>query len=90
MVGRSGNDDTVLLKWPPRSPDLTSRDFFFWGYVKGLVYVPPLLTNVVELKQSISSAIETVTENMLQRVWDELGNRLHVFRVAGGAHIENL
>ena len=55
-----------VLKWPPRSPDLTPCDFFLWGYVKGLVYVPPLPTNVVELKQRISSALETVTEDMLQ------------------------
>ena len=32
----------VLLKWPPRSPDLTPCDFFLWVYVKGLVYVYPL------------------------------------------------
>ena len=79
-----------VLKWPPHSPNLTPCDFFLWGYVKGLVYVPPLPTNVVELKQRISSALETVTEDMLQRVWDELGCRLDVCRVAGGAHIENL
>ena len=89
-IGRAGNDDSVLLKWPPRSPDLTPCDFFLWGYVKGLVYIPPLPTNVVELKQRISSALETVTEDMVQRVWDELGYRLDVCRVAGGAHIENL
>ena len=62
---------------------LDSLRFFSWGYVKGLVYVPPLPTNVVELKQRISSALETVTEDMLQRVWDELGYRLDVCRVAG-------
>ena len=67
------NDDRFLLKWPPQSPDLTPGDFFLWGYVKGLVYVPPLPTNVVELKQRTSSMLETVTEDMLQRVWDELG-----------------
>ena len=27
-------------------------DFFLWGYVKGLVYVPPLLASLLELKQS--------------------------------------
>ena len=88
-IGHAENDDKVLLKWPPRSPDLTPRDFL-WGYVKGLVYVPPLLTNVVELKQRISSALETTTEDMRQQVWDELGYRLDVCRVAGGAHIEKL
>ena len=89
-IGRAGNDDSVLLKWPRRSPDLTPCDFFLWGYVKGLVYVPPLPTSVVELKQRIFSALETVTEDMLQRVWDELGYRPDVCHVAGGAHIENL
>ena len=41
-IGRAGNDDSVLLKWPTRSPDFTPCDFFLWGYVKDLVYVPPL------------------------------------------------
>ena len=75
----------------PRSPDLTPSDFFLQGYVEGLVYVPLLRTNVVELKQRISSALETVTEDMLQQVWDQLGYRLvDVCRVAGEAHIENM
>ena len=25
--------------WPPRSPDLTSPDFFLWRYLKSKVYV---------------------------------------------------
>ena len=60
------NDDRVLLKWTLQSPDLTTCDFFRWGYVKGLVYVPPVPTNVVELKPRISSELETDTEDMLQ------------------------
>ena len=28
-IGRGGP-----ISWPPRSPDLTPLDFFFWGYVK--------------------------------------------------------
>ena len=44
----------------------------------------------MELKQRIFSALETVTEDTLQRVWDELGYRLDLCRVAGGAHIENV
>ena len=86
----AGNDDRVLLKWPPRSPDLTPCNFFIRGYVKDLVHLPPLPTNVVELKKRISTALETVTKNTLQRVWDELGYRLDLRRVAGGAYIKNL
>ena len=81
----------LLLQHGKRLSDNQSPCDFFWrGYVKGLVYVPPLPTNIVELKQRISSALETVTKDMLQRVWDELGYRLDVSHVAGGAHIENL
>ena len=32
----------VRMRWPPRSPDLNLWDFFFWGYVKDTVFVPPL------------------------------------------------
>ncbi len=28
--------------WPPRSPDLTSLDFFLWGHLKSLVYETPV------------------------------------------------
>jgi hypothetical protein len=35
--------------WSPRSPDLTPLDLFLWGFLKGRVFVPPLLANIVEL-----------------------------------------
>ena len=79
-----------MLKWPPRSPDLTPSDFFLWGYVKTTVYVPPLPANVNEFKQRITIALETVTQDMVHRVWEELDYRLDVCRVTGGAHIEHL
>jgi hypothetical protein len=31
-----GSDGPIF--WPPRSPDITQMDFFFWGYVKERVY----------------------------------------------------
>ena len=74
----------------PRSPDLSPYDFFLWVYVKGLVFVPPLPANIEEMKQRITAALETVTKDMLQRVWHELEYRLDVCRVTGGAHIEHL
>jgi hypothetical protein len=34
------NDWTRLHQnWPPRNPDLTTCDFFLWGFLKDLVYV---------------------------------------------------
>ena len=44
-IGRTSEDDNPLLLRPPRSSDLTSCNFFSWGYIKDRVYVPPLLHN---------------------------------------------
>jgi len=33
-IGRTGKEDGALMRWPPRSPDLTLCDFFFWGFLK--------------------------------------------------------
>ncbi|GBM33855.1 hypothetical protein AVEN_175690-1 [Araneus ventricosus] len=30
------------LPWPPRSPDLSSLDYFLWGHLKSLVYATPV------------------------------------------------
>ena len=61
---------------PPRSPDATPCDFFLWGYVKDQVYVPPLPASIPELKVPIRIAIETITTDMLQTVWNELDYRV--------------
>jgi transposase len=89
-IGRATNDDSVLIRWPPRSPDLTPCDFFLWGYVKDKVYVPPLTSDLDELKQRITRAVESINVDMLHRVWNELDYRLDVCRVTRGAHIEHL
>ena len=58
--------------------------------MKGLVFVPPLPANIEEMKQRITAALETVTEDILQRVWLELEHRLGMCKVTGGAHFEHL
>ncbi|KAJ4449811.1 hypothetical protein ANN_01217 [Periplaneta americana] len=83
-IGRMGNADLALQFWPPRSPDLTVCDFFLWGYVKDAVYVPPLPMNLNELRNRLTAAVNSVTQDILQRVWDEFSYRLDVVRAAGG------
>jgi hypothetical protein len=63
---------------------------FLWGYFKDQVYVPPLPTGIPELKVRIRTAIETITANMLQRVWKEFDYHADVCRITKGAHIEQL
>ena len=42
--------DQTLMKWPPRSPDLTPLILYFWGYTKGKVYKSPFPQTMDELK----------------------------------------
>ena len=58
----------IVVKWPPRSPDLSPCDFF----PQGLCERTPLPANIEEMKQRITAALETVTKDMPQRVWHEL------------------
>ena len=87
---RGTDDDQMLFAWPPRSPDAAPCDFFLWGYVKDQVNVPPLPASIPELKVRIRTAIETITPDMLQTVWNELDNCVDVCRITKGAHIEHL
>jgi hypothetical protein len=49
----------------------------------------PLPTPLVDLKNHITTAVNSVTQDILLRVWDELIYRLDVIRAAWG-HIEKL
>jgi hypothetical protein len=74
-------------QWPPRSPDLTSLDFYVWVYVKQTVH-SETINDIEQLKQWITAAIESVTPDVLGRVWQEMEYRLDVCRATNGAYIE--
>ena len=84
------NDCRGFNNLPPRSTEATTCDFFLWGYVKDQVYAPPLPASIPELKIRIRTAIETITADMLQTVWNELDYRVDVCRITKGAHIEHM
>ena len=73
-----------------RSPDLTPCDYFLWSYVKEKVFVPSQPVSIPDLKNRITAAVETITPDLLSRVWQELDYRLDVCRVTKGAYIEHL
>ena len=68
----------VSRSWPPRWPDLTACDFFFGGFVKDSVYVPPLPMSLKELRDWITHTLQTITADMLHRVLDEFDYRMDV------------
>ena len=57
--------------WPPTSPYLTLLYFFLWGYIKDKVYVTPA-RDISDLQEHIIEAIESISEDMLQRTLQEL------------------
>ena len=87
-IGHMGNEDLAFQFWPQRSPNLTPCDFFLWGFVKYAVYVPPLPTNLNDIRNRIRAAVNSVTQDIRHQVWDEFRYRLDVIRAAGGGHIE--
>ena len=50
---------------------VTPCDYFLWGYVKDKVFVPPQPVSIPDLKNRITAAVETITPDLLSRVWQE-------------------
>ncbi|GFW40683.1 putative DD41D transposase [Trichonephila clavipes] len=55
------------VNWPPRSWDLTSLDYFLWGYVKSLVYADKPQT-LDHLEDNIRRVIADIRPQMLEKV----------------------
>jgi hypothetical protein len=58
------------------------------GFCQGQRLHPPLPKTLPELQRRISNAIENVTEDMLERVWQEWEYRLDICHFTRGTHIE--
>ncbi|KAJ4448294.1 hypothetical protein ANN_10308 [Periplaneta americana] len=61
--------------WPPRSPDLTSPDFFLWGYLKGRAYKNRPHT-LEELKRNITTEINNINVRVLKKTWLFIKNQV--------------
>lgn len=46
--------------------------FFVWGYIKDRVYVPPMSSDLPQLRQRIVEAEAAVDRDMLKHMWHEL------------------
>jgi hypothetical protein len=59
------------VPWPPRSRDLSTCDFFLWGYLKSCVYThKPRTLN--DLKEAIRQEIRPIHRQLLARVMDDI------------------
>ena len=60
---------------------------FSCGDTLRIVYAEKI-RNIQQLQERITSAIETVTRDMIQKTWQEIEFSLDVPRATNGAHIE--
>jgi len=75
--------------WPARSPDLTPVDFWFWSYVKSLVYQRPP-ANFDQLRQAITAAVHSITPDQLRNAVYHTVDRMQILIDENGNHIEQL
>ena len=83
-IGRRGT-----IEWPPRSPDLTSLDYFFWAYLKDKVY-QNRPANIEDLKNRIRVESHNIPAEAIRNSVDGFYHRLGACQVEGGGHCRHL
>lgn len=83
-IGRGGP-----VEWPPRSPDLTSLDFYLWGFLKNEVYRTRPTTKE-DMKVRIRNACNAIPRNVLLKTIMHFRKRVNLCIREGGATFEHL
>jgi hypothetical protein len=86
MEGRNGP-----AVWPPRSPDLTTADFYLWGHLKSVVYAQWCSTRD-ELWNAIEAAGTTIRNmpDVFQRTRNSWRNRAQLRADCNGGPFQHL
>jgi len=85
-IGTQGS--TIL--WPPRSPDMTVLDFYFWGYLKNEVYKEES-NNINDLKSRITEICKKIPASILKKATtSEVIKRLALCLDVDGHHFEHI
>jgi hypothetical protein len=74
--------------WPPRSPDLTSADYFLWGYLKERVYKNKPLT-IQDLRANITTETNIINTGMLTHVSENTVKRAQICLKEEGGHFQH-
>lgn len=85
-IGRGGT-----IAWPPRSPDLTPLDFFFWGTMKQKVYHEVSNTREELISKIIATGnVIRQDQEMIRRSTQHVSIRATACLQNGGGHFEQL
>ncbi|KAJ4439952.1 hypothetical protein ANN_08083 [Periplaneta americana] len=52
------------MRWPARSPDLTSLDFYLWGHLRAVVYATPV-NDAEELLQRVENVYQLIRDDKM-------------------------
>ena len=77
------------FEWPPRTPDLTAPDIWFWGYLKDKVYVNKPRT-IQELKANIRQEILSLQPPMLRIVMENSLERARLCEAENGGYLRDI
>jgi len=75
------------IEWPSRSPDLTTCDFFLWGYLKSKVYQDNPPRTIEALKERIRQEVVQIPLAMLRKVMSQFEVRLEECVRLNGRHL---
>ncbi|PSN54229.1 hypothetical protein C0J52_09258, partial [Blattella germanica] len=73
--------------WAPSSPDLTSLEFFAWGYIKSLVYRTKV-RDLANLTNRIREAVDSITPGKFAKVFRYASERWQLCFEMEGGHVE--
>ena len=77
------------VNWPLHSPDLTSPDFFLWGYLKERVFINKPRTLEV-LKENIRQEIREIQPPILEAVMENLIERAQLYGEENEHHLKDV
>ena len=77
------------LLWPPRSPDLSMRNFYLWGFLKSRIYAEKSRT-LGELNAAIRENIQVIDEETLVKVEANFRKRLQICAGENGHHLSDI
>ena len=74
---------------PPCSPDLSSCDFFLWGYLKGNVYVDKP-RDIPQLQNAIEKELRAIPRRMCEQVMTNFSRSLNECVKNKGRHLNDV
>lgn len=85
-IGRRGPTE-----WPPRSPDLTAADYWFWSYLRSQVYNPPgyKFPDLTTLRIKIEQEMSRIPLDMFRRSMTDFSKRVNLCLQANGDLFED-